>query len=513
MEKKSTKVKKTLLKNLRARVPRSQNLTPNITMSKRKRDEVVSELAQSDTKEKTFADLESEESDVGSEAESDANEKPINTRTLTAQDVQVARETSELFKSNIFKLQIDELLATLNPSEKHTKKIEKVLHKLHSLIQDVDPSKPLSLDEAEALISKSATKITIPFSNPKPARDVKYRFQYLPPQKINVVGGFSLKTAIKRPDGNSIDLTVLMPTGLVQDKDYLNYRYFHKRSFYLAYLAQKLQSAATSQNLPFVLTYKYLNDDPLRPVLRVSSAPGKGDYHFASTKSVIYISVSLPDSVFDPKKLALDRNAIRVQLPKSSDPSLLPPTVLYNSAILADITVSPYLKFIHAAASECPAFRDACKLGRLWLYQRGFASSAAKGGFGHFEWSMLMAILLQGGSPQGTRVLLQGYSSYQLFKATLQFVQSNDLTMGRLNFSQSSSKYELTDINSGVPIVLDRDYKLNILFNMSTWSYNYLREEAAITCDLLSDVVKDRFDSIFLKNTTCPELRFDSFFK
>lgn len=488
-------------------------------MAKRKRDEVASQPTQSETasKEESLADLESEDDsdnagDSGSESEADV--KPVNTHSLSAQDVQIARETSELFKSNIFKLQIDELLATLNPSDKHVKKVEKVLHKLHSLIQDVGPTKSLSLDEAEALIFKATPKISIPFSNPKPARDIKYRFQYLPPQNINVVGGFSLKTAIKRPDGNSVDLTLVMPESILQDKDYLNYRYFHKRSFYLAYLATKLQDAAASQKLPFVFTYKYLNDDPLRPVLRVSSASGKGDFHFASTKSVIYISVSIPEGIFDVKKLALDRNAIRVQLPKSSDPNLLPPTVLYNSAILADITVSPYLKFIHSAASECAAFRDACKLGRLWLYQRGFASSAAKGGFGHFEWSMLMAILLKGGSSKGTRVLMQGYSSYQLFKATLQYIQTNDFTMGRLSFSQGGwTKYESSDVNTGVPVVLDRDFKLNILFSMSTWSYNYLRHEAAVTCDMLSDVVRDRFDSIFLKNTTSPELRFDTFFR
>lgn len=485
-------------------------------MAKRKREEVVSESVQEEAKERTLADLESEDSEddgSGSESEAETDAKPVNPHTLSAQDVQVARETSELFKSNIFKLQIDELLATINPSEKHVKKLEKVLHKLHSLIQTVDPTQPLSLDEAEKLISKATPKITIPFSNPKPARDIKYKFQYLPPQNINVVGGFSLKTAINQPNGNSIDMTLLMPPSLFQDKDYLNYRYFHKRSFYLAYLAYQLQNIASSQKLPFVFNYKYMNDDPLRPVLRVSSASGKGDFHFASTKSVIFISLSVPEGVFDTKKLALDRNSIRVQLPKSSDPNLLPPTVLYNSAILADITVSAYLKFIRGAASECAAFRDACKLGRLWLYQRGFASSAAKGGFGHFEWSMLMAALLQGGSPQGTRVLLQGYSSYQLFKATLQFIQANDLTMGKLVFSESSSKYEVGKVNTGVPVVLDRDNHINILFNMSTWSYNLLRQEAAITCDLLSDVVKDRFDSIFLRNTTSPELRFDTFFK
>ncbi|KAF5096286.1 hypothetical protein D0Z03_001654 [Geotrichum reessii] len=467
--------------------------------------------AQSDDDDNQSGDSDEEEEEENDEEKTGSSK--LNKQSLSAQDVQVARETAEYFKSNIFKLQIDELLSTVKPSDKHVKKIEKVLHKLHALISSVPATQPLLLNEAEDLIASVSPKIAIPFSNPKPARDIKYFFQYLTPEKINVIGGFSLKTAIKQPDGNSIDLNLLMPPSILQDKDYLNYRYFHKRSFYLAYLACRLQELAKAQDLPFVFTYKYLNDDPLKPVLRVSSTAGKGDFHFASTKSAIYISVSALETTFDPKKLALDRNAIRVQLPKSSDPNLLPPTVLYNSAILSDLTVSPYLRFIHAAASDCAAFRDACKLARLWLHQRGFSSSASKGGFGHFEWSMLMAVLLKGGSPQGSKVLLSGYSSYQLFKATLEFLQANDLTNGRVEFSSTGAKYVLNSGNTGVPVIVDSEYKLNILYNMSAWSYKYLCHEAAVTCDLLSDLVRDRFESIFLKNITKPEIRYDTFFK
>lgn len=494
---------------------------------KRKRDDVADESV------KTLADLESEvdsQDDSGSDQDDDEDQdednddieasegddegidvemksgKSLKSHRVSAEEIQMVRETAEYFHSNIFKLQIDQVLENVKIAEKHQNKLEKVLHKLHDLVQQVEDSNAFGLNEAE----KSVKNAAIPFPNPKPARDVKYSFRYMKPEAINVVGGFSLKSNIREVEGNKIDLMLIMPRELLQGKDYLNYRYFHKRAFYIAYLVERLQKLVKKEKLPFVFGYKYFNDDPLRPIIRVSSESGKGDFHFGSTKALIYISVGLAENVFEPRKLAWDKNAIRVQLPEDSDSSLLPPTSLYNSSILSDMTALKYLKFVHSVARECEAFRDACKLGRLWLYQRGFCSAPSKGGFGHFEWSMMMAILIR------AKVLLNGYNSFQLFKGTLLFLATKDLVNGQLDFDMDKAKYKETDDEKsayGVPIALDTDHRLNILFNMSSWSYELLKHEASVTCDLLGDVVRDRFDSIFLKNISNPEVRFDAYFK
>lgn len=58
---------------------------------------------------------------------------------------------------------------------------------------------------------------------------------------------------------------------IFQEKDYLNYRYFHKRAYYLASIAAELQDC---QELGLKLSYSYLHDDLLRPILVASPSGG-----------------------------------------------------------------------------------------------------------------------------------------------------------------------------------------------------------------------------------------------
>jgi U3 small nucleolar RNA-associated protein 22 len=62
----------------------------------------------------------------------------------------------------------------------------------------------------------------------------------------------------------SVDLMVKMPESLFQEKDFLNYRYFYKRAYYLACIAAGLQESIQNQ---FTLNYEYLNGNSLHPIL------------------------------------------------------------------------------------------------------------------------------------------------------------------------------------------------------------------------------------------------------
>ena len=90
-----------------------------------------------------------------------------------------------------------------------------------------------------------------------------------------------------------------------------------------------------------------------------------------------------------------------------------------------------------------------------------------KGGLGHFEWAVLMALLLQSGGIDGHSLLSSGYSSYQLFKAMLQFIASRDLITSPLFIGIVDQKMTKGD----VPIVFDGDRSLNVVFKMTQWSY------------------------------------------
>lgn len=429
-------------------------------------------------------------------------------KQLTAQEIQLARETAELFKSNIFKLQIDELMKEVKIKDSNVQKIEKVLHKLHQLIKLIPETESLSLLQSESLFNK---KISIPFPDPKPT-NVNYSFQYKSPQDINLIGSFGLKTGINT--SSSIDMALTMPSSLFQPKDYLNYRALNKRAFYLAYIADKLISLLKKNNLPIKLSYIYLNDDILCPIIKIESiqTDNSDDLHFFKTKFTINLIVSFPFGIFDLKKILPDKNCIRVQ----TDSETLPPTPIYNASIISQTSYDYYLKYLYTVKKSVDSFKDACIMGRLWLQQRGFTSEFNHGGFGHFEWAVLMSALLNGGGKNGNKVLLNGFSSYQLFKGTVKYLATMDLTEnGYLSFSSLvgeniPSKYN--DEGFNVPTIFDKNTKLNVLWKMTKFSCKRLQKFAKDSLVLLNDLVKDRFDVILLKKANIIHLKYDLVF-
>lgn len=80
-------------------------------------------------------------------------------------------------------------------------------------------------------------------------------------------------------------------------------------------------------------------------------------------------------------------------------------------------------------------------------------------------------MLMRGGGRANLPLLSSGYSSYQLFKATLQFLATNDLTAFPLVLRSTDFKLASTDY----PVFFDGAWGLNILFKMSPWSYKLVR--------------------------------------
>ena len=161
---------------------------------------------------------------------------------------------------------------------------------------------------------------------------------------------------------------------------------------------------------------------------------------------------------------------------------------------------------VHSASKQSAGFKDSCILGRLWLRQRGFGSSISKGGLGHFEWATLTALLLKGGGPKGHSVLSPGYSSYQMFKAVLQFLSSTDLVSKPLVY-EAPAEFQIS--KSGIPMFFDGPREQNILYKMTPWSYSLLLDESKTSLEMLNDAVFDQFESTFILRTDQPLQRFD----
>ena len=164
------------------------------------------------------------------------------------------------------------------------------------------------------------------------------------------------------------------------------------------------------------------------------------------------------------------------------------------------------MKLLNGAAVSSPGFRDACLLGRVWLRQRGFTGKKQQGGFGNFEWSAMVALLLGQGGQSSRLVLSTTYDAQQLFRATLHFLAFRDLA--RQPFVIPEVNLDPFDCK-GVPMFFDSSRNVNILYKMSPWSYEALRQEAQTTIRMLSSASRDNFDSTFIFKVDEDVIRYD----
>jgi len=422
-------------------------------------------------------------------------------RSKVAADAAGAAYSAGTFKSNMFKLQVDQLLDQSRPKRgKREVGVEAALRLLKKTIEQAPVRESLAVDEAERRLL-TASKVAIPFPDPRPPKDAKYRLEYAKPSNVNVAGSYALDTRSRTIDVLNVDMTVTMPKALFQEKDYLNHRYFYKRAYYLACLAAAIKDAHSSS---YELRFRSLHDDPLTPILTVAplSRPTDGDETKPAPKWYVNIIPCTQADTFAHDKLLPSKNCVR----STADEQTVP-TPFYNSTLRANMLVTSYLKLLHESIKSCPAFRDACLLGSTWLRQRGFGSSIADGGIGNFEWSALMACMLQGGGPNGKSLINEGYSSYQLFKGTLQMLAMKDLSKQGLTIGHAANGIKPN--GDGTPSVWDAARAHNLLFKMSPWSYNTLRHESRTALIMLSDQLFDGFEFTFILRTDNPRLRYD----
>jgi len=259
------------------------------------------------------------------------------------------------------------------------------------------------------------------------------KFTFRRPASVRVVGSYLTKTVAK-PCRN-VDVAVEMPAECFQPKDHLNYRYWHKRAYYLATIVRALRKHPSLSDLSF----NTLQGDPLRPVAVVRPRDPTGA---ESTKFEIRIHPCLPEAVFKLHKLAPDRNNIR----RAKGSSMLPAGALvnpaqpetatprYNQAVLKEMMHSRHLRYIHGTVSdpECTGATDALLLLKTWLRQRGHGDSTF-GTMNGFVASMLLTHLVL------KRKLPKTCSSYQMFRGFLGFLAASELDTEPLALAQHAS--------------------------------------------------------------------------
>ncbi|PBK93042.1 Nrap protein [Armillaria gallica] len=431
----------------------------------------------------------------------------------TGVEVREMKEAADLFKSTGFKLQIDELLPNVRPREKHKPPLEQFLLTLHTFLLNIPSSSPIHPLEATRPLLKKG--ISVPYSIPLPNEDSNWKVAFAPPSSITLVGSWGNKTSVKGMDGNKfgVDVAVEMPDSLFQEKDYLNGRFFHKRSFYLAKLAEALCDKKRGLNVD--CSYHSLSDNPRLTKLVLEPRPGITKNDFSKLKAQICIIPVLSSS----SPISLQRLSPSHSNVRSSEETRVP-TPLYNTALLTAFTPSSHLVSTHALQQEAPALGDALTLLRVWANQRGYCDGSTPGirGFeGKGPWwvSVLRALILGEEAGKSKRKPLgRGLSSYQLFKAAIDFLATHDFqTQPVFVKTEDGNKYPLEEYSSyHEAVFVDASSRVNLLADVPLGSLDLLRYDAKKTLQALSSSSSsfDPFAEAFLRDRRHLSTRFDA---
>lgn len=425
-------------------------------------------------------------------------------------------DSTRLSTASIFTLQTDELLksAKLDYSRSFAG-VDGQLFRLKEIIESIEPHGPVSIAKATSQLEKKH-KVSVPYPEPRPAQDSPYKVSFEKPAQCNVVGSYVLKSMVKSQAQFNADFVVQMPASLFQDKDYQNLRYFYRRAYYLAYVAAHLrQELGESMSM----NYEYFNDNRLLPVLilhpksRVDAghkdgADGKSSEKASPPEWSIRLIPCCTEDLFPSGKLGTTSNSNRAA---GTDDKGTASTPFYNNTLKAEGTFIQYLRILTWAKNNCSAFSDACILGRIWLQQRGFGGAISQGGFGHFEWAIVIALLLQTGGRNGQPALSTSLSAHELFKATVQFLSDNDFNKKPLVLG--SAKEDLENIKEAGPVLYHAAVKLNILHKMAPWSSSLLQSYAKSTLELLANDAVEKFEPTFIVKSNILSQIYDAIFQ
>ncbi|KAI8985050.1 Nrap protein [Pilobolus umbonatus] len=444
---------------------------------------------------------EEENDDWRSDSDEDKLESTEIKRTkLTKDDIisgelEGLKETAELFKSNIFKLEIEELLTEVSVNYAKHKPLELALHHLKAIFDSVPKGEKQKLvDFATDMLEKH--QIKVPFPDPQPDHEALHSFEFEKPSSVHIVGGYALKTIVKSKTPFNVDMAIEMPSNIFQEKDYANYRYFHKRACYLSVLA----AAIKSSNKRFEVEFSTLNGDLRRPILLVKPAGDKSNVDFTKTKCVIRILPSISNHILPIHRLAPGKNCVKTSTK---------PTPHYNASLLMDTSYVNNLAFLYQHGKNSPEFKNAILLSKVWMHQRGIA--ATNTGFNPFIFAMLMGYLIQGNKDGTGKKLSSAHSSYQLLRGTLDFIANHDFIHEPVFIGESDkAEFSKEEFAQHYDVcIIDPSGHLNIAATMTSSGLAQVQHEAKLAMSYFNDTV-DRFEALFLKKVNDPKSKYDN---
>lgn len=405
----------------------------------------------------------------------------------TAEELNKLRETENLFLSNMFRMQIDEMLKEVKPKQSTLDKIQEWFNKFSiAVLQDMDTTDY----KKELLSNMNTSEMNTPFHlNPKHNTDGTFRFTK--PCSVKIVGSHSLGTSLMPLI--KVDVSIVMGKTFFHKKDYADEKYLRKKAFYLHCLAKELMK------IPFMIDndvqFSFGSHSYYLPTLIVKPIGTLGK------KCCFCLRVVPEKDIYSLHKFSPNTNNINCQwyfntsVENGNIDSKNNSTPYYNSLILQDLVMDESEILLKEIFDINQNVQDALILLKIWLVQRNL------GGIGNITnhiLSMYVVYLFK------KHKINKFMSSYQIIRNVwLNFGQSNWLSDGITlvdNESKKDAKLPLmTDFHSSFQVVfVDSSGYLNLCANVFKSNYIHIKNECNFAVEMLDNSNMNSFPCLFL---------------
>ncbi|KAH8417147.1 hypothetical protein KR222_004756, partial [Zaprionus bogoriensis] len=397
-----------------------------------------------------------------------------NVKPPTLEEIKELRDTQNLFHSNLFKLQVKEMLQELQLKSKYTSYIETWLESFKSAVLEFEDG---LLDTCQLEVPLSLQK--------KP-----FNFQFLTPTAPPRLIGAAATDTLLGPK-LEVDVSLEMPAQCFQKEDYLNLVYDQKRALYLATVASKLKQLPAFAADQFA--YNYHGNNPLKPVLELTPVAKVG------RQLLLRLYITAPAQIFKLSRFVPWNNNIRPSVfgDKWDEQQALPATPHYNANVLFDLTLAQNQALLDSAFSGRRNFQEGLLLLKVWLRQRELDV-----GFHGFSAHMLAAYIVY---LNRQRLLHQSSSSYQVARTVWNQLANSDWTQGISLAAQQESVQQQHPLSSFAGhydvCFMDATGYHNLCANLSLDVYRAVQAEAKLAVELLNDVKVNSFAHIFMQKS------------
>ncbi|XP_012256852.2 nucleolar protein 6 isoform X2 [Athalia rosae] len=394
----------------------------------------------------------------------------------TVEELNQLRETENLFHSNLFRLQIEEMLEQVKIKPKYKKLFSSWFDELKDCINQIQET-----DEVELLniASIKMLKAEVPFD--LESKSTKGFYKFLRPSNISVVGSYTTDSYIG--PNITIDIAVEMPSKLFQKHDYQNHRYLRKRAIYLAYIASNIGT-----NLAQSTKFTDLGDN-YKPILKILPF-GKLGKHVT-----IHLYLATQEGSFKLNRFLPGKNSVRTgwyfkESHPVDDSSI--PTPHHNSSVLHDLTMSQNNACIVKTISQYPALRDGILLLKIWLRQRQLDR-----GYGSFNGHILTMYVIY---LMKMRQINTVMSSYQVVRNVWNSLAQSNWCESGITLSQNEAgEPPVSEFQDKYDCVfIDTSGYHNLVANVNRTTYNWIRSQAGLAVKCLDNFNINSFHALFM---------------